>query len=233
MEPSYHGRIQETGPYASQQPPAGHAASYQLRQGAKKIWGGLRLRLVREIAALHVLTLPTSGGLRVADNFDPKKLTSKVNEIAEVVSGGTHRRGPDPAEAQAAKAVDRSHDLASHAVNLVRLVSSRHLQVVWSDIAAQELSHARQIEREAQLEQFQDRFHEMLIRHLGILDKLVKAAQRRVQEQAERVRLKVERGTDATVSRQLLAKMEGALTRHIAYRERLSREVGSYTNKTS
>jgi hypothetical protein len=158
--------------------------------------------------------------------FEEKTIETAMTPIGDAVAV---TRSESAAEKTATRMVERHHALSSQAVDRVGLVSSRHQQVVWSDIAEQELSRARQNERDAQLEQFQDRFHGLLIRHLEVLDELVKASQRRAEEQAERVRRRVQLAADATVSGQLLTSLEMALRRRIDYRERLIRELQNHS----
>jgi hypothetical protein len=84
------------------------------------------------------------------------------------------------------------------------------------------LARARQIDREVQLGEPQDRFHAMWSRHLEIANKLVERTRQSVDQQLERVRRRAEIGADTTVSLELLATLESALARRITYREQLS-----------
>jgi hypothetical protein len=163
----------------------------------------------------------------VADYIDGKKLTLKVNEVGEAVGADARRTGRDPAQAQAVNDVSRAHDLASQAEDRVRLSPNCRRQMVWSDIAEQMLARAEEIERDARVEELHEPFRAMMIRHLGIADRLVENTSVSVCEQAVRVRRRAELGADTAVSQKLLAALEDALRRRLAYRERLSRDLGN------
>jgi hypothetical protein len=83
-------------------------------------------------------------------------------------------------------------------VTHVGLSPSSHEQVVWSDIAAQELAPAWHIERKAPLEEVEDSFRVLL--HLEILDKLVKITGLRLDQKVEQTRRRAETGVDASVT---------------------------------